>query len=150
MLFRSIGFLAQVCFIHALIITVVVLVTSVVGIPILLLLPFAFLAAAVVGLVGFASVAHLVGGYVTRQLGWSAPGACTQALVGVVVVMLPVLLSRLASLGGGILFPFAVALGVLGFLVEYVAWTIGFGAVALARVKGRTLTASMTMSTPGA
>ena len=58
----AIGFLAQVCFIPALIITVVVLVMTVVGIPLLLLLPFAFLAAAVVGLVGFASVAHLVGG----------------------------------------------------------------------------------------
>jgi hypothetical protein len=31
------------------------------------------------------------------------------------------------------LVPLAFALGVIAFIVEYVAWTVGFGAVALAR-----------------
>ena len=61
----------------------------------------------------------------------------TVTIIGVLIVMLPVMLSRLASLGGGVLFPLAVSLGVAGFVVEYLAWTIGFGAMALTRFRGR-------------
>ena len=52
-------------------------------------------------------------------------------VLGVLLLMLPVMLSRLASLGGGFLFPLATTLGIAGFVIEYLAWTIGFGAVAL-------------------
>ena len=41
------------------------------------------------------------------------------------------------SLGGGVLFPLAVTLGIAGFVIEYLAWTIGFGAIALTRFRGR-------------
>ena len=58
-------------------------------------------------------------------------------LAGVLLLMLPVLLSRLASLGGGALFPLAMVLGIAGGLIEYVAWTVGFGAMALTRVRRR-------------
>jgi hypothetical protein len=49
------------------------------------------------------------------------------------VVLSPVILGRLIGLTGGLLFPLTLALAVLGFLLEYVAWTVGFGAVALLR-----------------
>jgi len=44
-----------------------------------------------------------------------------------------VLLARIAGLGGGIMFPMTAGLSLIGVLVEYLAWTVGFGAVALAR-----------------
>ena len=45
--------------------------------------------------------------------------------------MSPVLLGRIVGLGDGIVFPIAAALSLVGFVVEYLAWTVGFGAVAL-------------------
>jgi hypothetical protein len=54
-------------------------------------------------------------------------------MAGVLLLISPVLLARLIGLGGGVLYPMTFGLGFIGFLVEYLAWTVGFGAVALAR-----------------
>ena len=131
----AVGFLAQIFFLPVLIITVVVMVMTVIGIPLLLLLPFALLALAVIGLIGFTGVAHTLGSLVARQLGWMDRSPYVLAVMGVVLVMLPVLLSRLASLGGGLLRPLSITLAVAGFVLEYLVWTVGFGAVALMRYR---------------
>jgi hypothetical protein len=133
----AVGLLAQILFLPLLVITCVVLVITIVGIPLLLLLPFAILAVAIVALVGFTGVAHRVGGIAASRFGWQQQNPYTVTVIGVLILMLPVLLSRLVSLGGGVMFPMAVVLGIVGFLTEYVAWTIGLGAVALTRF-GRT------------
>ena len=131
----AVGFVSQVLFIPLLIITIVVLVMTIIGIPLLFALPFVILALALAGLVGFSGVSHRVGEFVFTRLGWNGENPYIVTMVGVVIVMSPVLLSRLASLGGGLMFPFSVALGILGAVVEYVAWTVGFGAVALSRFR---------------
>ena len=133
----GVGFLAQVCFLPVLVITVVVLVMTVVGIPLLLVLPFAVLGVALIALVGFTGVAHYVGQSVSRRFGWAEQGPYTLTVAGVLLLMLPIVLSRIASLGGGVLFPLAAALGVAGIVIEYLAWTVGFGAVVLMRVRRR-------------
>lgn len=132
-----VGLLAQLLFIPILVITIVVLVMTIVGIPLLLLLPFAILAAVVVGVVGFTAVANRVGLLTTRRLGWREDNPYAVTITGVLVLMLPVILSRLIGLGGGILFPMTMGLGILGAIVEYLAWTVGFGAVALSRFNRR-------------
>ncbi len=132
-----VGFLAQLLFLPLLIITIVVLVLTIVGIPFLLLLPFAILAVAVFGLVGFTAVAHLIGGAVARRMGWPDNNPYVVTVTGVLIVMAPVILSRLIGLGGGGLFPVTMSLGIAGALIEYLAWTVGFGAVALARFHRR-------------
>jgi hypothetical protein len=43
----------------------------------------------------------------------------------------------LVGLGGGVLFPITLVLGIIAFLIEYVAWTVGLGAMALARFERR-------------
>lgn len=133
----AVGFLAQILFLPLLVITIVVLVMTIVGIPLLLLLPFAILALAVVGLVGFTGVAHRVGTLAVNRFGGPEQNPYAVAAIGVLLLMLPVLLSRAASLGGGVLFPLAMVLGVAGVLIEYVAWTVGFGAMALTRFRAR-------------
>jgi hypothetical protein len=133
----AVGLLAQVLFVPLLVITVIVLVMTIVGIPLILLLPFVVLGIAVAALVGFTGVAYRIGGIVASRLGWQDQNPYMLTVTGVVVLMLPVLLSRLASLGGGMMFPLAVTLGVAGFVIEYLAWTVGFGAVALTRLRGR-------------
>ncbi|MGC4085905.1 MAG: hypothetical protein QM736_28205 [Vicinamibacterales bacterium] len=129
----AVGFAAQVLFLPLLVITVVVLVMTIVGIPLILLLPFVVLGIALVALVGFAGVAHHIGVIAVGRMGRDATNPYLATLAGVVLIMSPVLLSRLASLGGGFLFPLATTLGIAGFVIEYLAWTVGFGAVALAR-----------------
>jgi hypothetical protein len=129
----AIGFLAQVLFLPVLIITIVVLVMTIVGIPLLLLIPFLILGLALVGLVGFTGVAHHVGALLRARSGWSNDNPYLTTIAGIVVLLSPALLARLISLGGGVLFPVTFGLGLLGALVEYIAWTVGFGAVALAR-----------------
>jgi len=133
----AVGLLAQVLFLPLLVITCVVLVMTIVGIPLLLLLPFVILGIAVLALVGFTGVAYRVGTIAAHRLGLSEQNPYALTVIGVLIVMLPVILSRLASLGGGVLFPLAVTLGIAGFIVEYLAWTIGFGAIALTRFRGR-------------
>jgi hypothetical protein len=51
-------------------------------------------------------------------------------MTGILLLLSPLLLARLVGLGGGLLFPMTFGLGLIGILVEYLAWTIGFGAVA--------------------
>ena len=133
----AVGFLAQILFLPLLVITIVVLVMTIVGIPLLLLLPFAVLTLAVIGLVGFTGVAYQVGGRAVGRFGGPEHNPYAVTAIGVLLLMLPVLLSRLASLGGGALFPLAMVLGIAGGLIEYVAWTVGFGAMALTRVRRR-------------
>jgi len=133
----AVGLLAQILFLPLLVITIVVLVMTIVGIPLLLLLPFAVLALAVIGLVGFTGVAYRVGGLAVGRFGGPEHNPYAVTAIGVLLLMLPVLLSRVASLGGGGLFPLALVLGIAGVLVEYVAWTVGFGAMALTRFTRR-------------
>jgi len=133
----AVGLLAQILFLPLLVITCVVLVMTIVGIPLLLLLPFVILGIAVLALVGFTGVAYRVGTIAASRLGLPPQNPYTVTVIGVLIVMMPVILSRLASLGGGVLFPLALTLGVAGFVVEYLAWTIGLGAIALTRFRGR-------------
>ena len=129
----AIGILSQLLFLPLLIVTIVVMVITIIGIPLLLLIPFVTLGLAIVGLLGFTSVAYHVGGLVNARFGWHGRGPLATALVGVLVVVAPLLLSRLTALAGGFVVPMTFGLSFLGHVVEYLAWTVGFGAVALSR-----------------
>lgn len=129
------GFLGQLLFVPVLLMTVVVLAVSIVGIPLLLLIPFAILLVLLAGLVGFTGVASSVGSVLNARCGWAGRGPYATVLLGVVAIALVTLLARAAAvIGGGVLtFP----IHVVGYLVEYVAWTLGFGAVVLVWLRER-------------
>jgi hypothetical protein len=124
------GFLGQVLFLPLLLITIVVLVVSIVGIPLLVLLPFAFLTLMIVALVGFTGVAYYVGGLLASRFGWTDRGAYVAVVLGVLAIALITLIARAAAIVGGGVFAFPVAF--VGYVVEYLAWTLGFGAAILA------------------
>jgi hypothetical protein len=128
-----IGLLAQLLFIPLLVITILVLVVTIIGIPLLVLVPFAVLALAVVGLIGFTAVASYLGRLINRRFAWSGDNPYLTVVIGIVMVVSPVLIARLIGLAGILVFPITGTLTFLGFLLEYVAWTVGFGAVALLR-----------------
>ena len=132
----GIGFLAQLLFLPLLVVTIVILVITIVGIPLLIFIPFVLLGLGIVALVGFTAVAQLAGRFISARMNWALPGPYATTLAGVLVLLTPLLLARLVGLAGGPLFPMSFGLTLLGGLVEYAAWTIGFGAAALARFGG--------------
>ena len=130
-----IGFFAELLFVPLLVITVLVLAVSIIGIPLLVLVPFGIVLALLVLLVGFTGVAYQVGRTLHARFGWSGRGAYATVALGVIVIGgLTVLARSAALLGGGL---FGAPLAALGYFVEYVAWTIGFGAAILVWLRGR-------------
>ena len=126
------GLLAEVLFVPLVVLTVVVLAVSIVGIPLLLLIPFAIALAVVLTIVGFTGVACVVGRFVSERIGIGRSPYLSVAL-GVLVVLGITLVAKLSALLGGVVFGVVIgsALAVLGFLAEYLAWTIGIGALIL-------------------
>jgi hypothetical protein len=131
------GFLAQLLFFPVLLMTIVVLAISIVGIPLLLLLPFAIVLVLIVLLVGFTGVAYHVGRLLNGQFGWTERGPYATVLLGVMTIALVTVLARSAAVIGGsfLTFPLSAA----GYMVEYAAWTLGFGAAILVWWRGRRL-----------
>jgi hypothetical protein len=124
-----IGLVAEILFVPVLVLTAVVLAVSIIGIPLLFLLPFAVLLVMLVALVGFVGLAYHVGRWIASRFGWREPGAYGSVAIGVVAIGALTLLAKLAALGGG--FVVGAPLAGLGYFVEFMAWTIGFGAAIL-------------------
>lgn len=123
------GLLAQLLFVPVLVMTVVILAISIIGIPLLLLVPFAIVGFLLAVLVGFCGVALRVGRW---AVGDQRPVFVALA-VGVVLVSAIGLLARLLSLLPVPLWPVTWFVALSGFIVEYVAWTVGLGAALLTR-----------------
>lgn len=127
------GFLTELLFFPVLAVIVVILVISVVGIPLLVLVPFVLLLGAVAFLVGFAGVARTVSGLVERRFGWRLDGIFLPALVGVTAIHVWSLFGSGLDAIGGPMSIAAVMFWVFGWTIQFLAWTIGLGAVLLTR-----------------
>jgi hypothetical protein len=124
------GFLGEVLFAPVLVVTFVILLVSIIGIPLLVLLPFGVMLIWLVALVGFSGVAYYVGGLLATRFGWTDRSAYVVLLLGVLAIALMTVIARAAAIiGGGLL---AFPLMFVGYAVEYLAWTLGFGAAILA------------------
>ena len=122
---------------HGFTLVELLVVITIIGIPLLVLVPFAVLALVVFFFVGFTAVAYRIGGLVTARTG-SVANPYVTAVVGILVIMSPLIVGRILGIGGPILLPLTLPLLLIGFLAEYLAWTVGFGAVALNRFDRRT------------
>lgn len=131
----AVGFLAQILFVPILVFTVVVLAISIIGIPLLLLVPVAIVAAMVVFLVGFTGVAYHIGRLLQARIAWLTARPYAATLAGIILILSPLLVARLLGLtGAGAVL--ASPLAAAGFVAEYIAWTTGVGAAALVRFGG--------------
>jgi hypothetical protein len=130
-----VGFFAQVAFFPVLVITCIVLAVSIIGIPLLLLVPFGIFLMLIVLLVGFTGVAYQVGRYLNARFGWNERGAYGTVLLGVLMIAALTLIARAAAVAGGSFLTFPIS--AVGFLIEYAAWTLGFGAAILAWMQRR-------------
>jgi len=126
------GLLMELLFVPLLIVTIVVLAVSIIGIPLLLLVPFGMVLAVMFMLVGFTGVACQVGRLVGDRFGIKR-GPYASVALGVLVVVGITLVARIIALAGGFVLGLTVAgpLTAVGYLAEYAAWTVGIGAVIL-------------------
>jgi hypothetical protein len=122
-----IGLAAQVIFLPLLVVVCGALLFSIVGIPVLALVPVALMLFGIVWLLGFATVAQRVG---ERLLG-GLP-APLGFLTGFVLLTALVWLARIGWWAGWLGLGTALALGIAGALVEGLAWSAGLGALILA------------------
>jgi hypothetical protein len=123
-----VGLAAQLLILPVLLLTALVLVITVIGIPLILLLPFVLLLLVLVAIVGFTGTAEAVGGAVLRKFGATSPAPFLEVTTGLLVLLSPLLVGRMLAVGGWPVTPIAVMLVSVGFIVELLAWSSGFGA----------------------
>jgi hypothetical protein len=128
-----VGFVAEILFLPVFVLTVFVLAVSIIGIPVVILLvPVVIVGGIMVFLVGFTGLAFHLGRTLQVRVEQLQARPYLATLAGIVLVVSPLLLGRLVGLTGemGVMVGFLVAVGVA---IEYIAWTAGLGAAALAR-----------------
>ena len=121
-----VGIAAQILVVPILIVGAILLAISIIGIPLLLLMPFVVVLLLFMALFGFSGSAFAAGQWARRRLGITASGGIMDTALGVFIIMLPLLIGRLM---GFVVGPLAFLMVGIGLLVEFVAWTSGFGAV---------------------
>jgi hypothetical protein len=124
-----VGLLAQVLFVPVLVLTVVFLAISIVGIPLLVLVPFALVALLFGVLMGFTGVARRVGEWAVGP----HKGPLVATMVGVAVITAGAIVTRIVWLIPGPIAPLAFILWMIALFLEYIAWTVGLGALLLTR-----------------
>lgn len=129
-----IGLAAQLLFVPALIIVCGALLVSVIGIPVLALVPLALLALGLLWIVGFAAVAERVGRRVLR-VSAGGPTSVLSYLTGFVLIVAMLWVSRLVLWTGATGFGWAFTIGLVGMAIEGLAWAAGLGALVLAWVR---------------
>ena len=140
-----VGLLAEILFVPVLVVTILALVISIIGIPLLVLVPFGIILVGIVMLVGFTGAAYMVGKWTLDRLGRTQPNPYLTAAIGIVVIAGLTLVGRLFALAvGGVGAPFYIA----GYVLEYLAWTVGFGAAIQTWIQMRRRPTSPAMTTP--
>jgi hypothetical protein len=139
-----VGLLAEILFVPVLILTIIALLISIIGIPLLILVPFGIILVGVVMLVGFTGAAHIAGGWALDRFGRTERNPYLVVATGLIVIAGLTLIGRLFALAVG---GFGAPLYVVGYLIEYLAWTVGFGAAILAWINQRRRPASPPMAT---
>jgi hypothetical protein len=129
-----VGFLAQLLFLPLLLVVTILLAITIVGCALYLLYPFLFVGIALAALVGFTAVVYQVGRFLEERFHRRFGTPYAVALMGVVTVEIWTILGHMVGLGGGFLRLIALVIVAFGFAMRYAAWTVGIGAVILARL----------------
>ena len=129
-----VGVLAQMLVVPLLVSGILVLVISIVGIPLLLLLPFVVTAVGLAMLVGFSGAVLGAGGLVRSRMGAPNSASFVSVWAGVALILLPTLAGEALGMVGGFFRGLGALLALAGFLLEYAAWTAGLGALILNRL----------------
>jgi hypothetical protein len=124
-----VGIAAEILVVPVLVLTAVVLAISLIGIPLLLFLPFVVLFLILLALIGFSGTAFAIGQWTRRRFGLATSPGIIDVCLGVLLILLPVLVGRVIALGGWPTSPVSFLLLAAGAGLEFLAWSAGFGAV---------------------
>jgi len=130
------GAVAEILFVPVLTAVVLGLVISIVGIPLLSAIPVALALGALAWTGGFAAVAACLGARLRGSRIDRSASLVTDVVIGFVAISALTLLAHVTSVGPGPGFEFGW-MHAAGIAIEYVAWTIGLGAVLSGRVRSR-------------
>ena len=122
-----VGLGAQVLFVPALMGIGIALAVSVVGIPMIAVLPVAVILTGGVAITGFTGVAARVGASF-RGVSLTGEPTVSDVFIGVVALLALSTVGQLLTLGPSWMAPFAFLIHTFGLCIEYIAWTIGAGA----------------------
>lgn len=123
----AIGLTAQILFVPALVMLVVALSISIIGIPLLAAVPLLIAAFVVIWLGGFTGTTIQIGARLRGTVPHTG-GLGRDMVAGLAVLTALIVAGLLGAFGPVWLRPAAMALGITGVALEYVAWTIGLGA----------------------
>ena len=127
-----IGFAAEVFFLPVLFAASIGLAITIIGIPfVAILVPIALVLAVFAFVLGFTALACRIGEAIEDRLGWQPGNAFIATAIGFFVLLGPTLLARVVDVVSFNAWPLTYALVAVGLTVEFVAWTIGFGAAIL-------------------
>jgi hypothetical protein len=133
-----VGLTLQIMFLPLLVMTVVAMILTIVGIPLLILVPFALFAFALSWVAGFAGIAAQIGGRVRGRVGGAVSDApVLDTAVGVAALGLVTVIGNVLAVLPWVFTPAAAAFTTAGLIIEYLAWTVGLGAVILAPFRSR-------------
>jgi hypothetical protein len=124
-----IGLFAQVLFVPLLVVIAIVLAVTIIGLPLIaVVVPLALAAFFLTLLVGFTSLATRAGEWLEARAGWRVHTGVLAACLGLLLVVLPTLLSRALGVAPEPLHAAAFGTLVIGTAIEYGVWTVGLGA----------------------
>ena len=124
-----IGFAAEVFFLPLLIAASIGLAVTIIGIPfVAILVPIAIVLAVFAFVLGFTALACRLGEWIEDRLGWQPGNAFIATAIGFFVLLGPTLLARIVNVVSFDAWPLTYALIAAGLTIEFIAWTIGFGA----------------------
>lgn len=116
-------------------ILMVLLCLTIIGIPIAVALalasPFLAILWVIFALMGFTGVALVVGRWIARRFDRPVESPYAAVFLGLLVLAALCLVGDLLDVFGGPVDVFAAMFSLAGFLVQIVAWSVGFGAVFL-------------------
>ncbi len=128
-----VGLLAIVLFVPTFVMLAVFLAISIIGIPLLLVLPFLLLAVAIAGWLGLVAVAGRVGSWAEERFGWRLGSPFWIVLVGFALLSALSIVGELLDFGVAPMRFIAAMFAFFGAIVSFAAWTIACGAAVLTR-----------------
>jgi len=124
-----IGLAAEIFFIPLLVAASIGLALTIIGIPfVAVLVPIAIVLAVFAFVLGFTSLACRLGEWVEDRLGWQPGNAFIATAIGFFILLGPTLLARFVDVASFGFTPLTFVFVSIGLSIEFIAWTMGFGA----------------------
>lgn len=124
-----VGLAAEIFFLPLLVALCIALAITIIGLPFLaILIPMAIAITFFALLLGYTALACRIGEWIEDRLGWHRGSAFLATGIGLLLIVGPTVLARMMGVASGPWGGGSFALSVIGMSVEFLVWTVGFGA----------------------